>query len=75
MSPIKDNLNRTYLYADNIAINGGQQQPVFFHMGEEIHLADAEGSELLVRIIELLGSSALIEYRAIPKSNLSILVN
>ena len=63
LNPIRDTHDRTYLYADNIAINEGQQQPVSFQPGEEMHLADADGKELLVRIIEILGRSALVEYR------------
>ena len=65
MNPKLDARERTYLYADNIAINGGKPQPVAFDLGEELHLADAEGSEMQVRIIEILGRSALIEYRAL----------
>lgn len=63
LNPILDTVNRTYLYADNVAINGGQTQPVSFQLGKDMHLADAEGKELLVRVIEILGSSALVEYR------------
>ena len=63
LNPIRDTHDRTYLYADNIAINGGQQQPVSFQTGEDLHLADAEGNELLVRIIDILGRAALVGYR------------
>ncbi len=67
LNPKLDALERTCLYADNIAINGGKPQPVPFDLGEELHLADAEGSEMQVRIIDILGRSALIEYRALNK--------
>lgn len=64
LNPIRDRLDRTYLYADNIAINGGHQQhPVAFEFGEELHLMDAEGAERVVRVIEIRGRSALVEYR------------
>ena len=66
LNPIRDALDRTYLYADNISINEGQQQPVTFQLSQDMHLADAEGNELLVRIVEIVGNSALVEYRHCP---------
>ena len=63
LNPILDTHVRTYLYADNIAVNGGKQQPVRFDLGEELHLADAEGNEMQVRIIDILGQSSLVQYR------------
>ena len=62
LNPIRDTHDRTYLYASNIAIDEGKQQPVHFFPGEELRLTDAEGKELLVRIVEILGRSALVEY-------------
>ncbi len=63
LNPIRDTLDRTYLYASNIAINEGlQQQPVAFVPGEELRLTDADGNELLARIIAIVGRSSLIEY-------------
>ena len=63
LNPIRDTLDRTYLYADNIAINDGRQQPVAFVPGEELQLTDADGHDLLTRIIDIVGRSALVEYR------------
>ena len=63
LNPKRDNLDRTYLYANNIAIDGGKQQPVSFLPGEEMHLMDANGKEMLVRIVDVVGRSALVEYR------------
>lgn len=68
LSPIRDSLDRTYLYASNIAINEGQAQPVYFLLGEELRLTDADGNERWVRIIDIAGRSALVEYRAQPSS-------
>ena len=62
LNPIRDSHNRTYLYASNIAIDEGKQQPVHFIPGEELQLTDAEGTELHVRIVDIVGRSALIEY-------------
>ncbi len=65
LEPVLDKHAGTYLYAENIAINGGMQQPVHFDLGEELQLADAEGNVVQVRIVDILGRSALIEYRAL----------
>ena len=63
LNPILDTNHRTYLYASNVAINGGQQQPVSFALGkEELHLTDANGFSLLVRVVAIAGRSSLLEY-------------
>ena len=67
LNPKLDALERTYLYADNISINDGTQEPVHFAFGEDLRLTDAFGYELLVRIVDIAGRSALVEYRAAPE--------
>ena len=62
LNPIRDTLDRTYLYASNIAIDAGKQQPVNFIPGEKLQLTDAEGTELCVRVVDIVGRSALVEY-------------
>ena len=62
LNPIRDTHDRTYLYASNIAIDEGKQQPVQFIPGEELQLTDAEGTGLRVRIVDIVGRSALVEY-------------
>ena len=62
LNPIRDTHDRTYLYASNIAIDQGKQQPVQFIPGEELQLTDAEGTGLRVRIVDIVGRSALVEY-------------
>ncbi len=62
LSPKRDTHDRMYLYASNIAINHGDRQPVHFFPYEELLLTDSEGIRLCVRIIEIVGRSALIEY-------------
>ena len=69
LNPIRDTLDRTYLYASNIAINEGKQQPVTFTFGEDLHLTDADGRELIVCIVAIIGHSALIEYRPYSKGD------
>ena len=63
LNPKRDNYDRTYLYASNIAINEGKQQPVHCMPGEDLRLTDANGSELMVRIVEIVGRAVLVEYR------------
>ena len=63
LNPKRDTLDRTYLYASNIAINQGEQQPVHFLLGEDLRLTDADGTEMLIRIVNIVGQSALVEYR------------
>ena len=65
LNPIRDTHDRTYLYASNIAINQGRQQPVHFLLGEELRLTDANGREIFVRIVDIVGRSALVEYRPV----------
>lgn len=62
LNPILDPLDRTYLYAANIAINDGRQQPVPFDCGEALRLTDADGNDRTVRIIAIAGRAALVEY-------------
>ena len=69
LNPIRDSSNRTYLYADNIAINGGKQQPVSFVIGEALHLQDADGKQLIVRFLSILDSDSLIEYRSVSQES------
>lgn len=46
LNPILDSSNRTYLYADNIAVNGGKNQPVTFALNEPMTLEDRQGTVL-----------------------------
>ena len=69
LNPIRDTRDRTYLYASNIAINEGQQQPVHFMPGEDLRLTDADGRELVVRIVAIIGRAALVEYQPYSKGD------
>ena len=69
LNPKRDSHDRTYLYASNIAINEGKQQPVYFIPSEDLCLTDANGRELMVRIIAVIGRSALMEYRPYIKGD------
>ena len=63
LNPIRDTHDRTYVYASNIAINQGASQPVHFVPGDDLRLTDADGAELVARIVDIVGRSALVEYR------------
>ena len=65
LNPIRDSRERTYLYASNIAINQGKQQPVHFALGEDLRLTDADGREAIIRVVEVVGRSALLEYQPV----------
>ena len=62
LNPILDNLDRMYLYATNVSIDQGKQQPVHFKLNQSLRLTDVNGFEWMVRFIEMLGDSALLEY-------------
>lgn len=62
LNPVRDTSDRTYLYADNIAIEEGRQQPVPFRLGKAMRLTDAHGAELSVTVMDIVGRSALLEY-------------
>ena len=65
LNPIRDPFDRACLYASNIAINRGEAQPVHFLFGEEMQLTDSEGTEMAVRVMAIVGRSALVEYRVL----------
>ena len=66
LNPIRDEHDRTWLCASNIAIDDGRLQPVSFVPGAELRLTDAHGKEAWARIVEIVGRSALVEYRPCP---------
>lgn len=66
LNPILDTSNRTYLYADNIAVSGGQQQPATFGFGKPFDLEDAHGNNFEVTVKLISGRTSLLEYRKRP---------
>ena len=63
LAPIRDTLDRTCVYTNNIVVDGSRQAPHSFVPGGDLHLTDAVGKERLVRILDVVGRSALVEYR------------
>jgi len=62
LNPILDTINRTYLYADNIAINGCVQQPETFIVDEPFELEDCNGMVMQVRVLFIQGRTSLLQY-------------
>lgn len=62
LSPILDTHNRTYLYANNIAIRGGEQQPAQFQVRVPFSLEDSNGTVMQVTVLHIQGRTSLLEY-------------
>jgi hypothetical protein len=62
LNPILDTHNRMYLYADNIAIDGGKQQPVAFEVNVPIELEDCNGVVMQVRVLHIQGRTSLLQF-------------
>lgn len=59
---ILDTNNRTYLYADNISINGGGNQPAKFEVDIPFELEDSNGIVMQIRVLCIQGQTSLIQY-------------
>lgn len=62
LNPILDTDNRMYLYADNVAINGGVQQPATFQVDVPFELEDSNGVVMQVRVLHIQGRTSLLQY-------------
>ena len=62
LNPILDTSNRTYIYADNIAIDGGKNQPATFKVGDPFELEDNNGIIMQVRVLHIQGKTSLLQY-------------
>jgi hypothetical protein len=62
LNPILDTSLRTYLYADNIAVNGGVQQPAMFSINSPIELEDCDGVCMELTVKGMKGRISLLEY-------------
>lgn len=62
INPVRDTLDRLYLYSDNVAINDDPSQPHEFRLGEPVGLEDAQGNRVIVTIIGIIGRSSLIRF-------------
>lgn len=62
LNPILDTSYRSYLYADNIAIRGGEQQPAKFEVGVPFVLEDSNGVVMQVTVLHIQGRTSLLQY-------------
>ena len=63
LNPVRDTLDRTYLHTSNVSVNEGSPQPVPFAFGERLRLVDVHGARADIRIIDIVGATALVEYQ------------
>jgi hypothetical protein len=66
LNPILDALGRTYVYAENIAIEGGKPQPVPFTINRPFQVRDSHGHVFHLEVVSIIGSSSLLEYERMP---------
>lgn len=62
LNPILDTSNRTYLYADNIAIDGGLSQPATFKVNVPMDIEDCDGMIMQVTVKDIQGRISLLEF-------------
>lgn len=62
LNPIHDTSDRYYVYGNNLAINGGERQPVGFVPGEWLTVEDSKGAECSVKFIVIEDHFILLEY-------------
>jgi len=62
-----DTSGRTYLYANNIAIDGGRGQPANFEVNVPFELEDADGTIVYATIKHIAGDISLIQYTRKPE--------
>lgn len=62
LNPILDTSHRTYIYADNIAVDGGLQQPVPFKINKPIELEDSKGAIFMVTVKLISGRTSLLQF-------------
>ena len=73
LKPKLDCHDRMYLYSDGeLSIEKGKQQPVQFKLNQPLFLTDVKNSEKVVKFIEMIGTSALIEHESPESKNLSV---
>lgn len=54
---------RLYVYATNIAIEGGKNQPVTFDRLKPLLMEDVDGKRIEVKVLEVIGRFSIVEYR------------
>ncbi len=68
VNPILDTSSRTYLYADNIAINGGEGQPTKFNVNEPFELEDMDGTIVFATVKHIASNVSLLQFTRKPEA-------
>lgn len=68
LNPILDSSKRTYLYANNIAIDGGKGQPATFEINIPFKLEDADGTIVYATVKHIAGDLSLLQYTRKPEA-------
>jgi hypothetical protein len=68
LNPILDSDRRTYIYADNIAIDGGKNQPVNFSPNQPFLAEDSLGNQFELRVRPESTDSFTIEYEQVSSA-------
>ena len=63
LNPILDTSNRLYMYAGNIALDRGKQQPVKFRLKKTIKAEDRDGNKFNLKVVDIIGRTSLIEFK------------
>ncbi len=72
LDPILDSSGRTYLYATNVAIEGGQPQPVPFELNHALHLEDSAGNRFSISVTSITSDGATISYEKLPVDQVNV---
>ena len=62
LAPILGDDGRTYLYIDNVEVDGGKTQPADFNLGESVSLADNFGNTVDVKFLGIIGDVSILEW-------------
>jgi hypothetical protein len=62
LNPVGNESSRAALYADNVAIDGGKNQPVPIEIGKPLLLTDSSNQSAKVTFVSIVGRSSLVEY-------------
>jgi hypothetical protein len=68
LNPILDTAKRTYLYAQNIAINGGEGQPADLKINEPFELEDVDGTIVYATVKHFAADISILQYTKKPET-------
>lgn len=71
LNPIHDSYGRTYLYAENIAVNGGETQAAKFSLNKPFKVEDADGNIFELTATAVSGDKFTFSYRRLRTESAS----